>query len=107
MARRWPDRILPRDSRVLAHCSRRSWRAKRETSLPTLWCPEVPARPVALGIEFDECGCASANCAQDDRLVGIGHDLGLNAVGAVGQLINLPKLLGSARVRRHSHDLAI
>src|ERR1700722_7632318 len=78
-----------------------------ETSLPTLGGSEVPTRPVALGLEFDESGRAGANCAENDRSVGIGHDLGLNAVGAVDQLINLPKLLRRTCVGGHRDYLAV
>src|SRR6185437_14598943 len=83
-----------------ASAARQSWRQDNaltywwQIGLPPLWHFEVPTRLVALGIELGKRWSAVADRGQDNLFAGMRHDLGHDAVGAVGQLIDLPQLFG-------------
>ena len=68
---------------------------------------KVPARLVALGIELGQRGRAVAHCGQSQGFLGIGHNLGHDAVRAISQLVDAPELFGTAGKGGNRHNFGV
>ena len=67
----------------------------------------LPARLVALGVELGQRRRAGAHRGQGHGFLGIGHRLGHDAVGAIGQLVDAPELFGSAGKGGNRHNFTV